>query len=681
MTAYYRKLKVLWDELAQCEQISKCTCDVWKCGFGSQLEKQRKEDRVHQFLMGLDDASYGTVRSNILVTDPLPTLNRVYAMLVQEERVKTMAKASKERERWGNRLRNEGRDGGKGYGRQGTRIGVIPARANVADTDGSGSHAINTEDKRHMINKQKPNESEKMTGKRIFDLWIIDSGASNYMTGILKILCEKKTIRGCPVGLLDREQAIVCKQGTVIIDGGLELKNVLYVPKLKCNLLSVSQLTEAEHCLVQFTDEFYVIQDRTSRTLIGVGEQKDELYWYRGAHKIQACHAKTENQLVLWHKRLGYPSFKIVQMLPNGKAQGLAPALRIEDIGLLVTEIIVEEDTYNRPISESILGPITPHLNNCVGESLIEVSIDKQGGHELNEEIEDYIADNASEPSTAETMPTSDLPLVTMEVLLGRGHRMKTPSVRLRDFVSTAMISISPADQPPSPLKTSFFLPLSKQNKSPYFSHKQLEISVVVKMVIICTTLAVAAARDWKLHQMNVHNVFLHGELDDDVYMKLLSGFQVPQQGLDHSLFSLRHNSVQLVVLVYVDDLVIVGNNSAVIQRFKEYLHKYFHMKDLGRLKYFLGVEVARSQIGIFLCQRKYILDIITEIGLLGAKLVATLCEENDRLRSATGSLLSDPSIYRRLVGRLIYLCFTRPDLAYNVHMLSQFMQNPCTEY
>nr|KYP57037.1 hypothetical protein KK1_003291 [Cajanus cajan] len=100
-------------------------------------------------------------------------------------------------------------------------------------------------------------------------------------------------------------------------------------------------------------------------------------------------------------------------------------------------------------------------------------------------------------------------------------------------------------------------------------------------------------------------------------------------------------------------------------------------MKDLGPLKYFLGVEVARSATGIFLCQRKYALDIINEASLLGARPAPTPLEQNHHLALATGQPLSNPEQYRRLVGRLIYLCFTRPELSYCVHILSQFMQNP----
>lgn len=90
---------------------------------------------------------------------------------------------------------------------------------------------------------------------------------------------------------------------------------------------------------------------------------------------------------------------------------------------------------------------------------------------------------------------------------------------------------------------------------------------------------------------------------------------------------------------------------------------------------------MARSSSGLFLCQRKYTLDIISEVGLLGAKPAGFPIEQNHKLGLASGHALSDPDAYRRLVGRLIYLAVTRPDLAYSVHILSQFMQDPQTEH
>ena len=111
----------------------------------------------------------------------------------------------------------------------------------------------------------------------------------------------------------------------------------------------------------------------------------------------------------------------------------------------------------------------------------------------------------------------------------------------------------------------------------------------------------------------------------------------------------------KLNVLVYVDDLILSRNDSAALQNVKAYLSDCFHMKDLGNLKYFLGIEVARSASGIFLCQRKYTLDILSETGLLGSKPIGSPIEQNHKLGLATSDFLSDLESYRRLVGRLIY--------------------------
>ena len=239
----------------------------------------------------------------------------------------------------------------------------------------------------------------------------------------------------------------------------------------------------------------------------------------------------------------------------------------------------------------------------------------------------------------------------------------------------------------------------------------------VAKMVTVRTFLAIAASKNWELHQMDVHNAFLHGDLDEEVYMKLPPGFgsadsdlvcrlrkslyglrQAPrcwfaklvtalkgygflQSYSDYSLFTYTKGFVQINVLVYVDDLIISGNDSAAVTAFKAYLRKCFYMKDLGVLKYFLGIEVARSSSGLFLCQRKYALDIISEAGLLGSKPASFPIEQNHQLARAAGPCLTDPEPYRRLLGRLIYLAVTRPDLAYSVHVLSQFMQEPRQEH
>lgn len=156
-----------------------------------------------------------------------------------------------------------------------------------------------------------------------------------------------------------------------------------------------------------------------------------------------------------------------------------------------------------------------------------------------------------------------------------------------------------------------------------------------------------------------------------------LFGFGFKQNYSDYSLFTLLRGNSTIYVLVYVDDMIIGGNDSTLISKFKDYLHRCFRMKDLGSLKYFLGIKVARGKAGIYLCQRKCSFDIITECGLLRAKPAATPLEQNHDLARDDGVFFTEPEKYRRLVGRLVYLSVTRPDLAYAVHIFAQFMQHP----
>ncbi|XP_062006043.1 uncharacterized mitochondrial protein AtMg00810-like [Rosa rugosa] len=153
----------------------------------------------------------------------------------------------------------------------------------------------------------------------------------------------------------------------------------------------------------------------------------------------------------------------------------------------------------------------------------------------------------------------------------------------------------------------------------------------------------------------------------------LTAGFS--QSKADYSLFVCKDGTSLTVLLIYVDDILITGNNMESINDLKQFLHTRFRIKDLGDLKFFLGIEIARSKKGIYISQRKYALEIIKDSGYLGAKPVKFPMEESKL--SNKGELLKDPAAYRRLVGRLIYLTITRPDITYSVHILSRFMHEP----
>ncbi|CAL1409609.1 unnamed protein product [Linum trigynum] len=239
--------------------------------------------------------------------------------------------------------------------------------------------------------------------------------------------------------------------------------------------------------------------------------------------------------------------------------------------------------------------------------------------------------------------------------------------------------------------------------------------SPVAKLTTVRSLLALASIKGWHLHQLDVNNAFLHGDLVEDVYMKLPLGLKLPgdtsnlvcklnkslyglkqasrqwnhkltefllqagyvQSKADYSLFTKHQDGLFLAVLVYVDDIILAGDYLSEIESLKQKLDAAFKIKDLGNLKYFLGLEIARNETGISICQRKYVLDLLQDSGLLGTKPVPTPCNPGVRLSIKSGVLLDDPSVYRRLVGRLLYLCNTRPDIAFAVHQLTQFMSAP----
>ncbi|KAJ0503054.1 putative RNA-directed DNA polymerase [Helianthus annuus] len=238
--------------------------------------------------------------------------------------------------------------------------------------------------------------------------------------------------------------------------------------------------------------------------------------------------------------------------------------------------------------------------------------------------------------------------------------------------------------------------------------------SPVAKINTIRVLFSIAANEGWPLHQFDVKNAFLHGELREEVYMEPPPGFtrnfgakevcrlkkslyglkQSPrawfgrftlamkkygyqQSNCDHTLFLKRRGKLITCLIIYVDDMIITGNDEEEMRELKANLFNDFEMKDLGRLKYFLGIEVLRSRRGIFICQKKYILDLLAETGMVDCKPADTPLKVNHKLRMEEGAELTNKERYQRLVGKLIYLSHTRPDIAYAVGVVSKFMHRP----
>ena len=136
-----------------------------------------------------------------------------------------------------------------------------------------------------------------------------------------------------------------------------------------------------------------------------------------------------------------------------------------------------------------------------------------------------------------------------------------------------------------------------------------------------------------------------------------------------------------VILLLYVDDIIITGSATVSISDVIQALTTEFDIKDLGPLHYFLGIQITSNSAGSFLSQTKYVQDLLVKAEMIDAKPCDTSCLPYNRLLKEDGAPYSNPSLYRSLVGALQYLTFTRPDIAFSVHQVSQFMQNPIVSH
>uniref|UniRef100_A0A2N9IS94 Integrase catalytic domain-containing protein n=1 Tax=Fagus sylvatica TaxID=28930 RepID=A0A2N9IS94_FAGSY len=568
-----------------------------------------------------------------------------------------------------------------------------------------------------------------------FSSWLLDSAYCNHMTPYPSFFSHTSSARHAPTIHTTNGSTMLVRSIGTVSTSKLSISDVFYVPKLSYNLLSVGQLDELSYRII--LDYFgCVVQDPRTGQELGTGRRIGRLFEISNlrlpATGVSAA-TSYSHSLSLWHSRLGHASSSRVQQLvsrgllgPVSKDNfdcvsyqlGKQPALpfhnstsqqngkserKLQHVldtvrALLLSskvpvpfwgEAVLTAAHAINQVSTASLELFPPSLEVSTSISQTE-SFDHSSGSSSNETPHSSSESPAPAPSKDPTPATT----------LRRSSRVTSLPSHLRDFHcyttlttlhephsyheassnplwQAAMIEELDAlsrnrtwdlvDMPPDKSMVGCFT-------QEYGIDYEETFAPVARLSSVCTLLVVAASRQWKLFQMDVKNAFLNGDLSEEAYMQ-------PPLGLSHPLDKVcqlrRALYGTILLLLYVDDMIITGDDISGIQELKDFLSQNFEMKDLGHLSYFLGLEITSFDDGFYLTQAKYTSDLLSRAGLTDQKIVDTPIELNACLTPSSGELLSDPTLYRQLVGSLVYLIVTRPDMSYAVHQVSQFMSAP----
>lgn len=237
----------------------------------------------------------------------------------------------------------------------------------------------------------------------------------------------------------------------------------------------------------------------------------------------------------------------------------------------------------------------------------------------------------------------------------------------------------------------------------------------VARMDTIRTILATAARKAWNIYQLDVKSAFLHGVLVEDVYIQQPKGYVIDGEEekvykLHKALYGLKqasrawfsrieeyfvkegfkksqneetlfiktnkHGNI-LIVSVYVDDLIYTGDDLSMMIEFKQSMQREFDMTDLGKMRYFLGIGVLQTPHGIHISQGKYVFEVLKRFNMENCNAVYNPMVPGSKLEMDDGGERVDETFYKQIIGSLMYITTTRPDLQFAVSLLSRYMAKP----
>ncbi|KAL4388179.1 hypothetical protein GQ457_09G023630 [Hibiscus cannabinus] len=719
-------------------QLTKCWQHIdlyevpeWKCPDDAKVYGTLKnQKRVFQFLSGLSD-DLDAVRGRILATKPLPSVREAFSEVQREEsRWGVMLPASQPAD--GSAFLTHARSGSRsqkgrpwcdyckklghlrdrcwklhGKPSDGKPLHHPPSRDSpVAMVAPPGSVSTFSSDQLRELqylfsHLALPKETAAVTiseGSHCFisssvsSPWILDLGASDHMTCNLHLLHDYQPSGfSSSIRTADGSLSQVQGRGSLTLATGLVLSNVLFVPKLAYNLLSASPTFP----ILAFEPDLDPSPSWPSPTPI-----------------IPSATTDLSTTRCLASPLLTTPPFQSTRQ-PLTQNWPLSVYSRRKTHDIVQPSLCQKLDLTHGALEDEASSPQVSA--SYVDKDSLPIALRKGVRQCSAHPIERFVAyGNLTSPFKAftTTVDSVQIPKNVQEAFKDPAWKKAVEEELLalqKKKNSTWSLTELPKGKRTVGCKWVFAVKFHSDGSIERFKARlvakgftqsygvdyQETFAPVAKLNTIRVLLSLAVNKDWELHQLDIKNAFLNGTLEEEVYMEVPPSLEGPSTlqkvcKLNKSLYMLKQSPrawfdrFSKAILKYgftqsqADHTLF---RKVTPNGMKAYLGREFETKDLGSLRYFLGMEVARSNEGNVINQRKYVLDLLKETGMLGCKPIDTPMDPNLEFGRNESNIPVSEETYQRLVGKLIYLSLTRPDLAYSVGIVSQFMSDPKEEH
>ncbi|XP_075088221.1 uncharacterized protein LOC142170257 [Nicotiana tabacum] len=703
IAGYFSRIKKLWDKLAYSITYPDCVC-----GCKEAFQKLEEDQKLHQFLMGLND-TYTMIRRNILAMKPLPDIDTAYSMLLNDE-------SQCEAQFVPPSFSSESASFFTGVQKPlvgSSTTGVHKSYPQKVNFDSKRATVVCKYCKKPGHNILSSDNCCEQSDSKIHGF------TKEQYEHLLSLFQQSKISPDTTIS------AFANFAGSLRLTTNLLLHNVLLVPSFQYNLISLHQLLLQLSCKALFSAYDCILHGLSLKRPLVLGKISNGLYLFQpesfpsilssvsthlpvmlflpillSKKTVSNCVHSLDSAFdfdMAWHLRLGHMPFH-----------------KMKSIAHIKDKLSKKQHFISDVCSKDFLLLIALLKSMLFFNLFMWIY-----GNQFHSSIQTLRSDNAFELGSS----TEVVSFFSAQGILHQTSCPHTPQQngvverKHKHLLETARSLLFQSKLPDAMVKE--FQVLEANNTWTIVSLPPGKKAISSKWVYKIKQRADGSVKRYKARLVIRGDTQQEGvdfietfspvvELTtikyEEVYMKIPLSLQVLSSDssvplvckLNKSLYGLRQASrgytpskndysmfTKLsvtsitIVVVYVDDNLLTGDDLSEIIALKSFLDAQFRIKDLGEAHYFLGLQIIKHPHGLLVTQHKFLLDLLSEFNCLHVSPVSSPLDVHSKLSADSGELLPEPSAYRRLIGKLNFLQHTRPDIFFSVQHLSQFMSQP----